>query len=909
MKRLKPFLVVIAVLLTLSMSGVATVLFNDLVGLRFLVLGRAATGNIAIVAIDAPSLANQGVWPWPRSLHAKLVDRLIDAGASDIAFDVDFSSASSPAEDQIFEDALRRGGGSIALPTFIQFSSSIGHDQSFVSKPLPRFAAHSWSAAVNVRPDLDGKIRRYSIGQMLPGGVAPSIAVFIAGRTSIEETNFLIDFGIRSQTVPIYSFSDVLNHPETLKQLEGKKVIVGATAVELDDRVTIPGGRVIPGVVLQALAAESLIQGRDLKLAPSSIPLSIAICFSALVAILYRRVSLTGATAVLIIVPLGSEVFAYALQATTPYVLDTVPLHLSALVWAAVIGASEFNLRDLLRRIAERRFHQVSMSIADGLICTDELSQITLWNQAAERMFGYQSSDVIGRDISTVVQSLQREPWSIAELTEAACVSEQGGRELLGKRRDGSEFLIEATISAWDADKGLNYSVAVRDISIRKREEQRIRYLSERDPLTGLYNRRSFIQNLEARADMAVEIGSEVGLLLIDVDRFKEINDTLGHAEGDHVLRKAAEIVQKAAGADGCAARLGGDEFAVTLSSTDATEAADRIARAIIGAFAENDLTSRASIKKINVSIGVSIYPRNSDSAEGAMADADLAMYQAKSTEDSSVRFFDQSMRDAFESQIILAEELKVALTQGQFELHYQPQFDLRSNQVVGAEALIRWRHPTRGLVSPGQFIGLLNSLPISNDVSAWTLQTACLQAREWQRGGWNIRVGVNLSPAQFRTMDLPALAAQVLNETGLPANLLELEVTEEIVIEDDVAAKETFDRLHALGVHLAWDDFGTGYGSLIYLKKFPLDRLKIDQSFVRDLREGTHDFAIVEYTIRLCQVLGLSVTAEGIETSSVLPLLARLGCDEGQGYYYSRPVSASEFATRFLTERKYDAA
>jgi EAL domain-containing protein (putative c-di-GMP-specific phosphodiesterase class I) len=291
------------------------------------------------------------------------------------------------------------------------------------------------------------------------------------------------------------------------------------------------------------------------------------------------------------------------------------------------------------------------------------------------------------------------------------------------------------------------------------------------------------------------------------------------------------------------------------------------------------------------------------------MADADLAMYEAKGEGGGEIVVFKRAMREKFERRVSLSEELHRALADGEFELFYQPQVDLRTQRIAGAEALIRWRHPKRGLISPGEFIPVLNSIPISNDVQAWVMRAACLQARQWQMQGREVRIGVNLSPAQFRGMTLPLTTAAVLAETGLPPHLLELEVTEDILLLDDEAALRTFKQLSELGVHLAWDDFGTGYASLTYLKKFPLNRLKIDQSFVRGLSEATNDLAIADYTIRLAKVLGLAVTAEGVESPEAVRLLARMGCDEGQGYLYGRPMPASEFERAFLDSAAHTAA
>lgn len=890
--RFRPHLIVVCALGILLLTGLPQALFHALLNVRFSLAERPASGDIAIVAIDAPALAKAGVWPWPRTLHAQMVKRLHDAGAEEIAFDVDFSSASSPEQDAAFEEALKYAGGSLALPTFKQFVASGSQKDFFTSEPLPAFAAHSWSASVNIEPDTDGVVRRYVIGQSLPSGIAPSLGAYVAGRAQIDDSTFFVDFGIRSNTIPTYSFLDVLSNAKVAAALKNKRVIIGATAVELGDRVTAPGGRIIPGVVLQALAAESLHQGRALQVTSAWLSYVFAIGLGALTVFLFGRWPATRVAFLLVGAVAASEATALSVQLISPFLIDTAPWDIAALVCAVVLAFKELALRGLLRRIAERRFQRVAMTVADGLMCTDTNGRITLWNPAAEAMFGYAADEMREAHISKVLSSDQQEFLTVLDLPVGRDAPAQ---ELNGKRKDGSSFLVEASCSAWDAAGELNYSIAVRDISIRKREEKRIRYLAEHDTLTALLNRGRFVEVLTSRVMDAHAAGSEVGLLLIDLDRFKEINDTLGHASGDQVIRHVAMLIESVASSNAAIARLGGDEFAIMLCADEAERTAREIANQILGRFAEQNIFVFGAAQNVSCSIGAAIFPR-SKNATDLMADADLAMYRAKAAGGNRLAFFEQDMRAEFERRIALTEELQQALTNREFELYYQPQIDLKSNKTVGAEALIRWNHPHRGLVSPAEFIPLLNTLAISNDVSLWIMRAACRQARQWQLEGHEIRVSINLSPAQFRSMDLPGATALLLMETGLPPRLLELEVTEDIVIEDDAAARDTFSRLNALGVHLAWDDFGTGYGSLTYLKKFPLNRLKIDQSFVRKLEEGTEDFAIVKYTIQLSKKLGLSITAEGIETREVSALLTEMGCDEGQGYLYGRPVPAADF-------------
>ena len=442
----------------------------------------------------------------------------------------------------------------------------------------------------------------------------------------------------------------------------------------------------------------------------------------------------------------------------------------------------------------------------------------------------------------------------------------------------------------------------MRDISVRKREAERIRYLAEYDTLTGLPNRNTLHAHLDARLAAAKEEQCEVALLVMDVDKFKQINDTMGHAYGDQVLCTVAGQLREVVEDAGLVARLSSDEFAIVISGADVMGRAEQLSDLALWAVNELPISLGARQLNVELSIGIAVYPTDCGTAEELLGDAGLALYRAKAGGRGRHVFFDRSIRDKLESRLLLEAELERAAERNEFELFYQPQVNLADGRLVGAEALIRWRHPERGLVLPGDFMAIANATSSSLGISRWVMETACRQGRLWQQQGHALRLGVNLSPSQLQTSDLAATVETVLRDTGFSPGLLELEVTEDVLLEDHERARDIFRRIQALGVHIAFDDFGTGYASLTYLKKFPLDRLKIDQSFVRELRVDSDDAAIVGSTITLAKLLGLSVIAEGIEDSATGELLARMGCEEGQGYNFGRPVPAAEFEQRFLS-------
>src|SRR5690348_7441730 len=399
LKHYRPHVLVVIALAVVLVSGWHDAFRNALADLRFNWLQREASGEIVIVSIDTPSLEKIGVWPWPRRLHAELLRQLEKAGARDVAFDVDFSAPSDAASDQEFAEALRGAGGSVVLPWFKQPGADAANPSLVhVNRPLKPFADASWPAVVNVTVEPDGRVRRYPFGERLSDEFVPSMAAVLAGQHSGKSAPFLIDFGIRVASIPKLSYVDVLlGNPATLARLKDKKVVVGGTALELGDRFSIPNGEVVSGPVLQALAAESISQGRTLHWTSDLISLA-GIGFIALVMMLASR-RLTAGRRVIVLLALAAvvEIVATLLQAKWPFVLDTSLLHVATVVYLAAIALDEIDFRGLLGRIAENRFHRIAMSLGEGLICTDRDYLITVWNPGAEAIFGYQAAEMIGQ--------------------------------------------------------------------------------------------------------------------------------------------------------------------------------------------------------------------------------------------------------------------------------------------------------------------------------------------------------------------------------------------------------------------------------------------------------------------------------------------------------------------------------
>ena len=475
--------------------------------------------------------------------------------------------------------------------------------------------------------------------------------------------------------------------------------------------------------------------------------------------------------------------------------------------------------------------------------------------------------------------------------------------ETVHQRRDGTPFPVEVSARALAIEGETFLHAVVRDISERKAAEARIDYLAGHDPLTGLPNRSLLADRASLVLDLAHRSGSQVALVYLDLDRFQAINDTLGHNLGDRLLQEVAQRLEAQIRSADTLARLGGDEFALLLPDTDADDAAHiagKLQQALRTPIALDGHTLRVSISQ-----GISLYPLDADAYSDLVRNADAALLAAKNAGRNGYRFYEAAMNARIAEQLALEMDLRDALEHDALHLHFQPQFDLDDGRLVGAEVLARWTHPDHGPISPARFIPLAEETGLILPLGNWVLRQACRQWRTWSDADlMPPPLAVNLSAAQFQSQGLPEEVGGILADAGMAAANLELELTESIVAEDAARAEATMRRLAAQGIRLSIDDFGTGYSSLAYLRRFPLDKLKIDQSFVRDLANPGGSDVIVIAIIQLAKALGLAVIAEGVETPAQGDFLRLHGCDEVQGYLYGRPMPSADFATLLAAHR-----
>jgi len=459
-----------------------------------------------------------------------------------------------------------------------------------------------------------------------------------------------------------------------------------------------------------------------------------------------------------------------------------------------------------------------------------------------------------------------------------------------------------------DGGRFTGYRGTGSDITARKITEQRVHHVAQHDVLTGLPNRSLLQDRLGQAVAYATRSGHPVWVMLIDLDRFKYVNDSMGHKAGDVLLMTVAARLRGSLRDTDTVARLSGDEFVVILSQHEDQPLSGDIVQRVMDSVAQPVMLGTKEFF-VTCSIGVAAYPSDGTPAESLIEHADIAMYRAKKLGRNNFQFYTPAMNEESLERVRIESALRNALERNEFVLHYQPQVDLKTGQIVGMEALIRWKHPELGMVPPGRFVGVAEDTGLIVPIGAWVMRTACAQNKAWQDAGLgHLRVAVNLSARQFSATELLPGIEQVLADTGLDPSCLELELTESLFMSDVSPAVDLLHRMKALGVKLSIDDFGTGYSSFSYLSRFPIDVLKIDRSFVNDITHDANDAAIVASIIALAHNLRLSVIAEGVETAEQLDYLRHQGCDEMQGYYFSRPLPAQEFE-QLLRQRRGLAA
>jgi diguanylate cyclase (GGDEF)-like protein/PAS domain S-box-containing protein len=567
------------------------------------------------------------------------------------------------------------------------------------------------------------------------------------------------------------------------------------------------------------------------------------------------------------------------------------------------IAAREDDYRQLTAELEERvRERTARLRLAasvfentsEGVVITDDQARIVSVNAAFTEITGYTPAEAIGQKPS-LLRSDHHDAAFYGAMWQSLLDKGRWQGEIWNRRKNGEAFLEWLTINRIPASEGMpcSYVSVFNDITEQRRKDEHIRHLAFHDPLTGLPNRALLLDRLQHAIQRAMREDSRLALLFIDLDRFKAINDTLGHDIGDELLREVATRIKSRLRGMDTVARMGGDEFVLLIEDLD-----DPGHSAVLAGEIVADITQPLEIQghdiRVGASIGIACFPEDGDDALSLMKHADTAMYAAKSDGRGTYRFFRAEMTAAASLRLELEGQLRHAIAKGELELHYQPKVCAASGGNCGVEALIRWRHPARGLVRPSDFIPVAEESDLILDIGDWVIEEACRQSAAWEAADFTPVIAVNVSARQLQ-QDLVARITAAARRHGVPPSRLQVEVTESLVMANPEQASALLHRLREIGVTVAIDDFGTGYSSLSYLRRLPIDVIKIDRSFVMNADRVDEDAQIVRTIVALAQALKMTVVAEGVETEAQAELLRSLGCDAVQGYLYARPAPAEQ--------------
>lgn len=866
-----------------------------LLDLRAALTQHSIKSDVVLVEIDARSLQRLHSWPWPRHYHAQILEDLRAAGVKDVLYDVDFSSRSTPEEDARLAGALTAfPRDRIMLPAFIQPKSSLQKSDLVASVPLPELRRNSTLASVTIHPDNDGLIRRISSSWRLDGKRVVLAGIRMAGSGHYPHESVRLDYSILPDSIQRISFVDIVTGDFDPGLLRDKHVIVGSTAIELGDNLPVPVYHSLPGAVVQGLAYLTVREG-GLHTMPHAMDLAIAVLLALFMGVIFKRSS--WYVALLWIMAICTVIFILSVYAYREWHIVAA---LAPVIAQSVIGYGLFlvarieqqHLRLMLQRFDLRRKDTFMSSVMnnsiDAILTVTDAGLIKSANPAAETLFELPAKAMIGKDISELIVELavtEADSDALGELLDR----EGTFSERQARRPEGSIFPIELALGRMDLDGEVLYTVFIKDITERVRQRERLQYQATHDALTGLANRYLLNRRLQQmlHADGAKPL--DVVLLLVDLDKFKEINDALGHGVGDQVLVQVAERFTTCVSDSMVLARIGGDEFAVLLPDAADTHQLFHLAEELLDALAQPFIVRDMALE-VGASIGIACYPEHAHDADSLLQNADTAMYAAK-REGTGVSLYRSELTRRNVLRMTISTGLRQAMAEAQLSMYYQPKLDLASGQVMSVEALLRWLHPRLGFITPDEIIDVAENTGLIWPLTEWTLKNAVNDARTWHEMGFSIRAAVNLSARLLQDMTLLERISGCLEECGADPRWLTLEITESAIMSDPERALKNAKALSAAGIHLSIDDFGTGYSSLSYLRNLPADELKIDKSFVMEMLNEANDILIVKSTIELAHNLGLKVVAEGVESESILNRLDKLGCDMVQGYHVSRPI------------------
>lgn len=883
----------VSILLAASAGGILQPLEYAFTDARANWFQRTPANDVVIVEIDSRTVRSLDRWPWSRSIHAQLIKQLNRAAPRAVLFDVDFSVPSGdPAADAALAKAVSEATYPIVLPAFWQ-AAGVGAAGGYVlTQPLPQLERVARIGLVNVVPAQDGLVRDVVHADEVRGeSFRSAVAELADARGFATGAEYPIDFSIAPESFARTSYLNVLDGD--IAGLEGKTVFVGATALELNDTVPVPVHKALPGVVMQAIAYATLRDG-----APKQVPAWISLALGLLVSLtipLLRTLSWRK-TLALTLIGVGCAFFsATILDGFMKVRFDVMPV-VCAFVVSALIGFALSAEREALRALLtgarlQRREALISGVLSasiDGIVVFDRNGVVNDANSAGAALLGWDLDMLHGQNIRELLPGLPALESLGAAWGNTTREPISGDRFELMIGWGESPLPVEVSVTRVIIEERTWFTAILRDITERKQQQALLKHQATHDALTGLPNR-----VLLGRALESLRASSPAALFMLDLDRFKDVNDTLGHATGDSVLTILGQRLRSALPEQNLIARIGGDEFAVVVPHYTNMAQLHALADIVLERVRAPIKTGDNTIE-VGASIGIALCPEHGSDGGALLQRADVAMYVAKNNR-TSVEFYSAEADTSSIRDLKIVGALRSAIANGELELFYQPKVRLSDLKCVGVEALARWTHPELGVVSPGEFVPLAEESNLIAPLTRWSMVRALEDLSNWRGTGLDLSVAVNLSARHLRDTAFAHELLRAIEARNVDPARVELEITETALMNDPEKAAEVLHILTRAGVRVAMDDFGTGFSSLAYLKHLNLQTLKIDRSFIKDIASNANDLTIVRSTLRMAHGLDLTVVAEGIEEREHYETLRDLGCDIGQGYWIARPMPADK--------------
>ena len=885
---------------------------------------QQSADDVLILAIDELSLREFGRWPWPRTIHARLIDKLRQGGARVVGYDVIFSEPSrgNPADDLALALAVRENGR-VILPVFHE--RELGNGPLRLVLPLPELVDSAAGLGhVDIRLDADGVVRQALLRSGNPGESYPAL---VLAMLQLDDARWRKRAAERYGNGPVYvsftgppghfssiSVADFLQRDYPADAMRDKLILVGVTALGLGDNVPTPVSVTsipMPGVEFNANLLSGLINNTLISPVAMSWRIGAVVLLALMPMLFYPllnpRQSLVAAILLLCCIPAASLFLLHGAHLWFPPSALLLILALSYPLWAW--RRLEETIVLLFRE--KERARVILSSIGDGVIAMDTAGQVEYMNPVAENLTGFSQSEARGRLLGEIFpvrsEDGSRELDHIIErcLHEKRIVTMQESAFVLNRKQKEYVVRVSAGILRRKSGRPQGVALSLTDITRTHRMMEQMTYQATHDMLTGLPNRSLFYERMATILRWRSQTGDLAALIYLDLDQFKKVNDQLGHYGADQLLKRVGKRLLSCCGEKDILAHFGSDKFVIGLNRIEDRDAATRFVQQVQEALAP-PFTIQSQDVYISCTMGISLFPGDGRDVDELLKNSDTAMYRAKEHGRGLYRFFSTTMNDRIRERLKIEQQLRLAIERDELRIYYQPQVRARDGRLIGAESLLRWENERYGSIQPARFIPVAEECGLILPIGEWALRKVCDQLKAWREMNLpQIRLAVNLSSRQFLYGNIYAIVRGLIEKNGLEPAFLELEITESMIMEDQEQAIELLGRLKELGVRISIDDFGTGYSSLSYLKNFPVDQLKIDQSFVRDIASKPGDAAITRAIVTMGHGLGLGVIAEGVEAEEQLAILQEQECDEIQGYLFSRPLSADQMTAYLLSHAR----